>query len=46
MKFRHRELARADESPVRNWRFKPGMTNGRPVKFKMSVPIVFSMSEA
>jgi len=46
MKFGHREHARAAESAVRNWRFNPGTKNGRAVKFKMSVPIVFSISEA
>lgn len=44
-KFSQREFAREAESAVRTWRFKPGTKNGRPVKFKMSVPIVFSISD-
>jgi protein TonB len=32
---------RAAVSAVRQWRFKPGKRNGRPVRFRMRVPIRF-----
>jgi protein TonB len=28
---------------VAKWRFEPGTRNGRPVRFRMSVPVVFSL---
>ena len=30
---------------VARWRFEPGKRSGRPVRFKMSVPIVFNLSD-
>jgi protein TonB len=39
----HREFGVAAEKAVRKWRFNPGTRNGRPVKFKMTVPVVFSI---
>ena len=41
----HREFAIEAERAVRKWRFKPGQQNGKPVRFKMTVPIVFSISD-
>lgn len=39
-----REFAEAAEQAVRRWRFEPGTRLGAPVSFRMSVPLVFSIS--
>ena len=31
---------------VARWRFEPGLRNGRPVRFRMAVPIVFKLDES
>ena len=40
-----REFAEAAEQAVRRWRFEPGTRLGKPVSFRMSVPLVFSITE-
>lgn len=39
------EFAAAAVAAVKRWRFEPGRRNGRPVSFRMTVPIVFSLAE-
>jgi len=30
---------------VANWRFEPGLKQGRPVPFRMMVPLVFNLND-
>ncbi len=39
------EFARAAERALLRWRFEPGRRNGQPVPFRMSIPLLFSISD-
>jgi protein TonB len=41
----HLEFEDSAVRAVAKWRFEPGMHNGRAVRFRMSVPIVFHLNE-
>ena len=41
--FTRREFVEAALRAVRNWRFEPGKRDGRPVSFRMTVPIEFGL---
>ncbi|HYC72207.1 MAG TPA: energy transducer TonB [Opitutaceae bacterium] len=41
----HRELEAAALRAVLKWRFEPGKVRGRPVAFRMNVPMVFRLAE-
>jgi TonB family protein len=45
MNATHPEFAKEAERAVRRWRFEPGKRYGSPVQFRMTVPMVFSVSE-
>ncbi|WP_221028814.1 energy transducer TonB [Actomonas aquatica] len=40
------EFAREAEKAVLRWRFEPGTRKGRPVSFRMSVPLLFAIRDA
>ncbi len=40
------DFAREAERAVRRWRFDPGTRDGRPVSFRMCVPVVFAISSS
>lgn len=37
-------FAAASVDAVKKWKFKPGLNNGNPVRFKMRVPLIFSIN--
>jgi protein TonB len=39
----HREFVEPALRAVRTWQFEPGKRNGKPVRFRMAVPIEFSL---
>ena len=41
----HRMFEEASVRAVGKWRFEPGRRNGRIVRFRMSVPVVFNLNE-
>lgn len=41
----HREFENAALRAVMKWRFEPGRVKGRPVSFRMSVPLVFRLED-
>jgi protein TonB len=41
--YTHREFAGPAVRAVLQWRFEPGKRNGRPVPFRMAIPIEFSL---
>jgi protein TonB len=41
--YTHREFAGPAVREVLQWRFEPGKRNGRPVPFRMAIPIEFSL---
>ena len=41
LSYTRREFVEAALRAVRNWHFEPGKQNGRPVSFRMAVPIEF-----
>lgn len=41
----HREFAIEAERAVRRWKFKPGKRNGQLVRFKMTVPVMFTITD-
>lgn len=45
VRFSHREFAEAAMIAVKKWRFEPGRRNGSRVSFRMTVPVVFSVSD-
>jgi protein TonB len=42
----HREFEEPTLRAVGKWRFEPGRKNGAPVRFRMQVPIVFSLNDS
>lgn len=44
--FTHKDFAAAAVAAVNQWRFKPGVKNGRPVNTHMLVPIVFTLNNS
>ncbi len=38
------EFAREALAAIKRWRFEPGTRRGQPVRFRMSLPVVFSLS--
>ncbi len=42
----HREFEEPTLRAVSKWRFEPGRKNGVPVRFRMHVPIVFSLNDS
>lgn len=46
VEFSHRELAEAAMAAVQKWRFEPGRRNGRRVSFRMTLPVVFSVTNS
>jgi protein TonB len=43
VKWTHREFASAAVDAVLRWKFEPGTVNGRKVRFRMVIPIQFSV---
>jgi TonB family protein len=41
----YREFAHAAVEAVEQWRFQPGLVDGKPTNVRISVPIVFSLEE-
>ena len=46
IEFSHRAFAEAAMAAVRKWRFEPGRRNGRRVSFRMTLPVVFSVTNS
>lgn len=42
----HSELVAPTLSAVSRWRFEPGRRNGRVVRFKMTLPVLFNLSDS
>src|SRR5688572_27872132 len=43
VRWTHREFANAAVDAVLRWKFQPGTINGRKVRFRMAIPIQFSV---
>jgi protein TonB len=42
-KSTHHEFERPALTAVKKWKFDPGKRGGKPVQFKMRIPITFSL---
>ncbi|MDA7916625.1 energy transducer TonB [bacterium] len=45
VKYSHRPFAEAATAAVKKWRFQPGKRQGRRVAFRVTVPVLFSVTD-